>query len=140
RAQVAESRRLLRRSLSGQVNRLTFIDDAKLNLSVRYARSIRLFTSWDLSKALALLKPLYGLLKGIPTDRPLRAAYWRKKMTIPDEMDPDRDGFEPMISLSLINGRAIAAVISICFDREVPGEDARALACYHRLLEAVNVL
>ena len=47
-------------------------------------------------------------------------------------------GFEPMISLSLINGRAIACVISISFDRAVPGEDLRAMTFYETLVERVN--
>ncbi|MBI2686955.1 MAG: FAD-binding oxidoreductase [Acidobacteria bacterium] len=172
RAQVAESRRLLRAGLSGSVSRLVFIDDAKLSLSIRYARPIRFFTSWDLSRALDVLKPVYGLLKGVPTDQPLRGAYWRKRSEIPADMDPDRDGcgllwfapviparaedidrlhratseillhdgFEPMISLTLISGRAIAAVISISYDRAIAGEDNRAMKCYHRLVEAINAL
>jgi 4-cresol dehydrogenase (hydroxylating) flavoprotein subunit len=47
--------------------------------------------------------------------------------------------FEPLISVSLINERAAVSTISLTYDREVPGEDARAVACYrdvtNRLLE-----
>ncbi len=39
-------------------------------------------------------------------------------------------GFEPMISLTMITERAVCCVISIAYDREVPGEDERAMACY----------
>jgi 4-cresol dehydrogenase (hydroxylating) flavoprotein subunit len=42
-------------------------------------------------------------------------------------------GFEPMISLTLLTPRAVYAVISISYDREVPGEDDRAMACYSEL-------
>jgi 4-cresol dehydrogenase (hydroxylating) len=48
------------------------------------------------------------------------------------------DGFEPMISLTLLTERAIACVISISFDRSVSGEDDRAMLCYHRLLKNVT--
>lgn len=48
------------------------------------------------------------------------------------------DGFEPMISLTLINGRAIACIISISFDREIPFEDERAMRCYARLAERMH--
>jgi 4-cresol dehydrogenase (hydroxylating) len=172
KVQVAESRRLIRAALKGHVNRLSFLDDRLLDLSVRYAKPIRFFTGWDLSNTLAVLRPLYGLLKGIPTDRMIASAYWRKKTPVPPDMDPDRDGcgllwfapilpadgadvakvrdvtletllsagFEPMISLTLINGRAIACVISISFDRTVPGEDQRAMACYQRLVSRINDL
>ncbi|MFN0104861.1 MAG: FAD-binding oxidoreductase [Bryobacteraceae bacterium] len=174
KGQVTESRRLIRSALKGKVNRLSFLDDRLLALSLRYARPIKFFTGWDLSNTLAVLQPLYGLLKGIPTDRSLTSAYWRKRTPIPldMEMDPDRDGcgllwfapilpadgsdvakvravtvetllsagFEPMISLTLINGRAIACVISISFDRAVPGEDRRAMNCYESLVANINSL
>ena len=40
-------------------------------------------TSWDLSRALELVKPVYGLMRGIPTDKPLESTYWRKQSPIP---------------------------------------------------------
>ncbi|MEP6713959.1 MAG: FAD-binding oxidoreductase [Terriglobia bacterium] len=39
-------------------------------------------------------------------------------------------GFEPLISLTMITERSVACVISIAYDREVQGEDERAMACY----------
>jgi 4-cresol dehydrogenase (hydroxylating) flavoprotein subunit len=172
KAQVGEARRLLRAALAGKVTRLTFVDDRMLGLMRRYARPLRLLSGWDLSKTLTMLEPVYGLLKGTPTDRPLESAYWCKRGPVPAEMDPDRDGcgllwlapilpaagrdviraraaieeilpaagFEPMISLTLINGRAIACVISISFDRQIPGEDERAMACYLTLAERMHGL
>jgi len=170
KAQVGEARRLLRSALAGKVTRLTFVDDLMLELMRRYARPLRMVSGWDLSKTLTVLEPVYGLLKGTPTDRPLESAYWRKRGPIPSGMDPDRDGcgllwlapilpahgsdvmraraaiedillgagFEPMISLTLINGRAIACIISISFDREIPGEDERAMACYLQVAERMH--
>ena len=48
-------------------------------------------------------------------------------------------GFEPLISVSLINERATVSTISLTYDRDVQGEDARAVECYRdvtsRLLE-----
>jgi 4-cresol dehydrogenase (hydroxylating) len=46
-------------------------------------------------------------------------------------------GFEPMLSLTLVEPRSIACVVSIGYDREVPGEDQRAMACHQRLLESM---
>jgi 4-cresol dehydrogenase (hydroxylating) len=42
-------------------------------------------------------------------------------------------GFEPQISISLITERSLTCVITLSFDRNVPGEDHRALACYQEL-------
>jgi len=44
-----------------------------------------------------------------------------------------RHGFEPMISLSLVTERAVACVVSICYDRAEAGEDGRAMECYEEL-------
>ena len=167
RAQVKEARRLLRRALRGIASRLEFLDDRTLRLAAIFAKPYELLTGWNLSRTLALLRPVYGLMKGIPTAHPLASTYWRKRTAPPAVMDPDRDGcgllwaspvapadgahasrltalasgilldrgFEPMISLTMITERSLACVISIAFDREVPGEDVRALDCYRHLME-----
>lgn len=44
-------------------------------------------------------------------------------------------GFEPQMSVSLANERSSIAVITISYDRAVPGEDERALTCYRVLSE-----
>jgi 4-cresol dehydrogenase (hydroxylating) flavoprotein subunit len=46
-------------------------------------------------------------------------------------------GFEPQMSLSLATERSSICVITISYDREAPGEDGRALACYRALVEAL---
>ncbi len=167
KAQVKESRRLLRQALKGKAQRLQFLDDRMLELAGRFAKPYQMLTGWNLQRTLAVLKPVYGLMKGIPTDHPLASTYWRKRTPPPPEMDPDRDGcgllwcspvapndgahaerlsrlaseivlghgFEPAISLTVITERALACIISLAYDREVPGEDGRAMACYGDLLE-----
>ncbi|MBV9265867.1 MAG: FAD-binding oxidoreductase [Acidobacteriaceae bacterium] len=42
-------------------------------------------------------------------------------------------GFEPMISLTMLTPRIIQCVTSLTYDRDVSGEDERALDCYHEL-------
>jgi 4-cresol dehydrogenase (hydroxylating) len=165
KAQVAEARRLVKRALKGKVSRLQFLDDRTLELAARFAKIFKIFTGWDLSRALELVRPVYALMKGTPTDKPTASAYWRKRMTPPSNMDPDRDrcgllwcapvapaegghaqklaaiatetllshGFEPMLSFTLVSERALTCVVSIGYDRDVPGEDDRALACYREL-------
>lgn len=44
-------------------------------------------------------------------------------------------GFEPLISVSLITERSTTTTISLTYDRDVPGEDGRAMACYRDMLE-----
>ena len=44
-------------------------------------------------------------------------------------------GFEPLISLTLITPRTVNCVISITYDREIGGEDQRAMECYRLLAD-----
>lgn len=46
-----------------------------------------------------------------------------------------RHGFEPAMSMTMITPRALDNVVALAFDRDVPGEDARALACHDETLE-----
>ncbi len=163
--QVAEARRLVRRALKGNVEKLQFLTESTLRLAKRFTTPYRWLTGLDLSRTLELLDPVYGLLKGVPTASPLATAYWRKKMPPPADPDPNRDrcgliwyapvapadgesvtelthiaestllecGFEPMISLTLITERSVACVISIGYDRDIAGEDRRAMDCFVEL-------
>jgi 4-cresol dehydrogenase (hydroxylating) len=169
RAQVAEARRLVKKALRGRVNKLQFLDDQMLEVARRFARPYSAITGWDLSRALELVRPVFGLMKGIPTSQPLESCYWRKRK-MPEQIDLDRDGcgllwcspvaplegshavaiseiasrvllahgFEPMISLTLLTERTIGCVISISYDREVEGEDEKALQCHTQLLKELK--
>jgi 4-cresol dehydrogenase (hydroxylating) len=46
-------------------------------------------------------------------------------------------GFEPQMSISIATGRSAICVITISYDRDVAGEDDRALTCYQVLVEAL---
>jgi 4-cresol dehydrogenase (hydroxylating) len=92
RAQVAEARRLLRRALKGSVDKLQFLDASRLSLASRLAGPLGGIMGWDLSRTLELVRPLFGLMQGVPTDQPLASTYWRKRTAPPADMDPDRDG------------------------------------------------
>lgn len=167
KAQVKEARRLLRRALAGKASRLQFLDDRMLRLAAAFAKPYEAISGWNLERTLAVLRPVYGLMKGIPTDHPLASTYWRKRTPPPPHMHPDRDGcgliwcspvaptdgahatrltelasslildhgFEPAISLTMITDRALACIISLAWDREVPGEDERAECCHEALLQ-----
>jgi 4-cresol dehydrogenase (hydroxylating) len=42
-------------------------------------------------------------------------------------------GFEPMISLTLLTPRSVYCVVSISYDRDIGGEDEKAMTCYRAL-------
>ncbi|MHA7816410.1 MAG: FAD-binding oxidoreductase [Pseudohaliea sp.] len=44
-------------------------------------------------------------------------------------------GFEPAVSITLLTERTLDCVVNISYDRDVPGEDERAMACHDALLE-----
>ncbi len=89
--QVGEARRLLKQALKGRTSRLQFLDDRMLALASRFAKPVAMVTGWDISRIIELVKPVYGLMKGVPTADPLRSTYWRKRFAPPADMDPDRD-------------------------------------------------
>lgn len=170
RAQVAEARRLVKRALKGKVQKLHFLNDTLLNSATRFSRSFHLLTRIDLRRTLSLVRPVYGLMKGIPTEQSLFSAYWRKRTPPPVEPNPDADlcglqwfapiaplegahakqittiassilvkhGFEPALSFTLLTERALVCVISLTYDREIPGEDERAASCFQNLVEALT--
>ncbi len=167
RKQVAEARRMVRKALRGKVEKLQFLDDWTLKIAGRFAKPFRWVTGWDLSRTLELVRPTFGLMKGIPTAVLTASTYWRKRTPPPIDGNPDRDGcgllwcapvapisgghalvirdiayktlldsgFEPMLSVTLLTERSLSCVISIAFDRSVPGEDEKAMACHRILLE-----
>ena len=170
RDQVAAARRLVKRALRGKVSRLQFLTESKLDLAARFSRVYQIATGWDLKRTLDLARPVFNLMRGIPTDETMGSVYWRKRQPAPGRRRPQQGslraalvradraagrrttaqrvatlasdvllehGFEPMLSLTLVDPRAIACVISIGYDRDVPGEDERAVACHERLLKTM---
>jgi 4-cresol dehydrogenase (hydroxylating) len=74
------------------VYNLQFLDDRMIRMASRFSKPYSLLTGWNLERCLELAKPLYGLMKGIPTEQPLKSSYWRKRGPVPEHMDPDLDG------------------------------------------------
>lgn len=169
RQQVAEARRNIKSALKHKVTKLRFMDDGALALTKRLQKPYHWLTGINLPEMLKLIEPVHNMMKGKPTDRLIASTYWRKKIPVPLDMDPDRDrcgliwcahvaptrghfakemtdiaskilyahGFEPSMTLTLINARCLDNVISISYDRDVPGEDQRALACYAELTQGL---
>jgi 4-cresol dehydrogenase (hydroxylating) len=77
RGHVKVAAKALRRAV-GSFEQVTFVDDRKLALGQRVAGLLkRVGMGAKLSKQLEALVPNYGLLKGIPTNAPLRGTQWR---------------------------------------------------------------
>jgi 4-cresol dehydrogenase (hydroxylating) len=49
-----------------------------------------------------------------------------------------RHGFEPQISISLINERMTISTVALTYDRDIAGEDDRAMACYQELMQRLT--
>lgn len=92
RRQVAEARRLVRRGLKSNVSKLAFVSRRTLSTAKRLGGMYHRVTGWDIRGALELVRPLFGLLQGVPSDKPIASAYWRKRTAIPPKPDPDADG------------------------------------------------
>jgi 4-cresol dehydrogenase (hydroxylating) len=165
-AQVRAARARVRTVLGPHVDQVRFLDDRLLRVARRYQGAYRRLTGLNLREVLALVEPVYGLMKGIPTSAMLASTYWRKRVPAPANPDPDRDRcgllwcapvapadprpvremvtlirevfsrhpFEPALSMTLRTERSVDSVVSISYDRDVPGEDERAMQCHDELL------
>jgi 4-cresol dehydrogenase (hydroxylating) len=91
RAQVAEARRLVRKALKGRVHKLHFLNEKLLGLAERYSKFFRFVKKIDFRRTISLVRPVFGLLRGVPTERSLASAYWRKRTPPPSSMNPDAD-------------------------------------------------
>jgi 4-cresol dehydrogenase (hydroxylating) len=166
RAEVAAARRRIKKQLRGRVEKLRFLDTRGLWIADRLKKTYHRLTGVNLPEMLKILKPVFGMTSGVPTDEMLPSTYWRKPGAVPVSPDPNRDrcgliwlapvaptrgesvmkiwnitrdlitgfGFEPAVSITLITPRALDCVISISYDRDVIGEDERALQCQKELL------
>jgi 4-cresol dehydrogenase (hydroxylating) flavoprotein subunit len=166
RAEVALARKQLKRAVQPVCGKVRFIDDRLLRIAERFQGLYHKLTGINLPEMLSLLKPVYGMTQGKPSDGALPGVYWRKTIPVPKTPAPLEDrcgllwitpmaptggqfalevwsiverimlahGFEPGVTITLLTERAMDIVISIMFDRELEGEDERALACHDELL------
>jgi len=76
-ALVREGKRKLRQALKG-IGTVRFANDRSMAL-LRHSARLLGFTQWGkkMNYMLGTLGPNYGMLKGIPTDEPLRGSQWR---------------------------------------------------------------
>ena len=119
RAQVAESKRLLREALKHISGTLKFLSPEKLRFAKRWAKPFQMVSGWDLRRTVELVEPVMGLMQGVPTEQPMASAYWRKRTPPPKHgADPDRDrcGLLWYAPVSPANGNQVAALTQIATD------------------------
>jgi 4-cresol dehydrogenase (hydroxylating) len=88
RETVAAMRKVIKRALAGF--KVTFINDRKLAMAGKVQRLLsRVGLGRRLGELLASVAPVYGLMKGIPTDDPQRGVGWRVRDELPPRpVDP----------------------------------------------------
>lgn len=91
-AQIREAKRLIREAFRGTNGTLKFLNPRTLAMAKRFSGAFRMFKGWDISRAISLVEPVLGLMRGVPTTHSLGSAYWRKRAPVPADPDPDRDG------------------------------------------------
>ena len=168
--EVASARRAIKRQLKGKVKKLAFLGDRLLRLAEILQKPYYKLTGINLPEMMKILKPVYFLTKGVPSETFMASTYWRKKGELPKKYDPDKDGcgllwispiaplegrhveaiwgiaepvfmkygFEPTIAITLLTERTVDCVMTISFDRSVPGEDERALECHDTMLKQLT--
>ncbi len=89
--QVAEAKQTVSKAVGRLPGSLKFLSPRTLEVAKRFARPFRMVSGWDLTKTVALVEPVVGLMQGVPTEHTLSSAYWRKRSPIPTYPNPDRD-------------------------------------------------
>jgi 4-cresol dehydrogenase (hydroxylating) len=141
-----------------------------LKVAEKFQKPLKLILRLDFPEMLKVLKPVYNLTKGVPSDEFIPSLYWRKPLQIKQPIDPERDrcglmwiapiaptdglyateiweitksvftqfDYEPAISITLLTERAMDSIISISYDRDIPGEDEKAMRCHDELLKKLT--
>lgn len=92
RTEVAAARKRIKRQLRGTVNRVRFLDKRMLALAERFQNVYHRLTGVNLPELLKLLKPVFGMTQGIPSNDVIASTYWRKEAAMPSgELNPVRD-------------------------------------------------
>lgn len=163
RAEALAERDIIRRALGRRVDKLVFIDRRAATIARLLKRPIQRLTGLDLGEIVRAYEESPHL--GIPMEKNIRSAYWRKRVSAPEDLNPDRDRcgaiwlspaipsagnhvapalraiqritrahqFEPNMSAIFATERCANLVVAIMYDRDVAGEDDRAMACYREL-------
>ncbi|EYF03727.1 FAD-binding oxidoreductase [Chondromyces apiculatus] len=165
--QIAAERAVLQKALRPHVDKLSFVGRRAARVARVLQGPVQRLTGFDLGEVVRAYEQSPHL--GIPMERNIRSAYWRKKTPPPEQTDPDRDRcgaiwlapavpstgkhvtaalrtirertlshrFEPGISVIFATERCANIVVAFMYDREIPGEDERAMACYQDVFDSL---
>ncbi|EED33974.1 FAD linked oxidase domain protein [gamma proteobacterium NOR5-3] len=93
RAEVRAARGRIKKALRGKVHRLMFMDELLLKLAETFAKPYQMITGTNLPELMKMLKPVFGMTKGEPSDGMLPSNYWRKP-SMPEasvDLSPEQD-------------------------------------------------
>jgi len=113
--EVASAKRQIKQRLHKKVKKIQFLNDRKMKIAEFIQKPYYFLTGINLPKMLKILKPVYFLTKGIPSDKFLESTYWRKKEDISSALNPDKDacGLLWCAPIAPINGAHAAAIWDI---------------------------
>jgi 4-cresol dehydrogenase (hydroxylating) len=116
RETVAAARKTIRRALPNY--RVAFLDDRRLAAAERLHRLLsKVGLGHALGEKLESVRPVFGLLKGVPTDEPMRGASWRVRGPAPAQpADPlDRNAgllwIAPVLPATAADARAVVTLV-----------------------------
>lgn len=158
-------KRMVKDALKGIAHSIVFLDSLKVRIAKILKWFVEKITHLDIEE---VMRNAYteSVFLGWPTIRSMKTTYWRKRMSIPKDMDLDRDKcgvlwccpvvpylgdrimraieiaettafkykFEPHIAFVTPSERVIYMFPAIVYDREIEGEDEKALACHDEML------
>jgi len=161
-------RKVIKKMLKPYTDRILFINETKARIIDWLDKPLKRLTGSNIKDTInALYKQ--SIFLGFPTEKSTRSTYWRKKVSVPNTMDPDKDscgviwlcpvvpfmsnhlsrainiateiaeefGFEPQVAFIFPSERAVYMFPSIVYDRDLPGEDEKAIACHDKMLNSL---
>ena len=168
REQALAERKLIAKALAGKVDSLLFLDEKRVNWIERLPRLFKAVTGADPAVMVRLHREssfrghtedefvamAYWRKKGsIPAEKdadrdgcgtiwtypslPFQGSHMARLVNITEKICL-RHGFEPKIALLCVTARKINVAINPIYDRSVPGEDERAMACHRELISELH--
>jgi 4-cresol dehydrogenase (hydroxylating) len=123
REEVAAARSVIKRVLRGKITQINFITDQRLRLIERFPNMLGFITRMHIAEMIKVLKPSYGILRGIPAEVSLPTPYWRMKTPVPTgNINPARDNcgliwFAPILPMKKEDAEEFIRIIRPIFAR-----------------------
>ena len=121
KGEVRAAKKVVKKMLRKKVARLNFVSDKTLRLLERFQTVIGFLMGMNIAEMLKVLKPSYGILKGIPSEVSLTSPYWRTKKNPPHQgINPAEDNcgliwFSPVVPMRRENAEEFIGIIQPIF-------------------------